>query len=116
MNFNKSGNLALWLIFLVLIAPYFLNNKFIRKNIQIQNIPIKKFNEENKSKEQNENNLNIENSQRDRFEFRNELASFTIERAKEICTEEFITKAITQNLKNQKIRKNRQQFFLALFL
>ena len=70
MNLNKSANLALWLIFLVLITPYFINNKFIRKNVQILNIPNKKLKGENKSKEQNENKLNIENSQEDRYKFR----------------------------------------------
>ena len=109
MNLNKSANLALWLIFLVLITPYFLNNKFIRKNVQILNIPNKKLKEENKSKEQNENKLNIENSQKDRYKFRNELAIFTIDRAKEICTEEFIAKAVTQNLVNQKLLMKRMR-------
>ena len=109
MNLNKSANLALWLIFLVLITPYFLNNKFIRKNAQILNIPNKKLKEENKSKEQNENKLNIENSQKDRYKFRNELAIFTINRAKEICTEEFIAKAVTQNLVNQKLLMKRMR-------
>ena len=109
MNLNKSANLALWLIFLVLITPYFLNNKFIRRNVQILNIPNKKLKEENKSKEQNENKLNIENSQKDRYKFRNELAIFTIDRAKEICTEEFIAKAVTQNLVNQKLLMKRMR-------
>ena len=109
MNLNKSANLALWLIFLVLITPYFLNNKFIRKNVQILNIPNKKLKEENKSKEQNENKLNIENSQKDRYKFRNELAIFTIDRAREICTEEFIAKAVTQNLVNQKLLMKRMR-------
>ena len=109
MNLNKSANLALWLIFLVLITPYFLNNKFIRKNVQILNIPNKKLKEENKSKEQNENKLNIQNSQKDRYKFRNELAIFTINRAKEICTEEFIAKAVTQNLVNQKLLMKRMR-------
>tara|TARA_B100001057_G_scaffold79028_1_gene74190 strand:- start:120 stop:746 length:627 start_codon:yes stop_codon:yes gene_type:complete len=109
MNLNKSANLALWLIFLVLITPYFLNNKFIRKNVQILNIPNKKLKEENKSIEQNENKLNIENSQKDRYKFRNELAIFTIDRAKEICTEEFIAKAVTQNLVNQKLLMKRMR-------
>ena len=109
MNLNKSANLALWLIFLVLITPYFINNKFIRKNVQILNIPNKKLKEENKSKEQNENKLNIENSQKDRYKFRNELAIFTIDRAKEICTEEFIAKAVTQNLVNQKLLMKRMR-------
>ena len=109
MNLNKSANLALWLIFLVLITPYFLNNKFIRKNVQTLNIPNKKLKEENKSKEQNENKLNIQNSQKDRYKFRNELAIFTIDRAKEICTEEFIAKAVTQNLVNQKLLMKRMR-------
>ena len=109
MNLNKSANLALWLIFLVLITPYFLNNKFIRRNVQILNIPNKKLKEENKSIEQNENKLNIENSQKDRYKFRNELAIFTIDRAKEICTEEFIAKAVTQNLVNQKLLMKRMR-------
>ena len=109
MNLNKSANLALWLIFLVLITPYFLNNKFIRRNVQILNIPNKKLKEENKSIEQNENKLNIENSQKDRYKFRNELAIFTIDRAKEICTEEFIAKAVTQNLENQKLLMKRMR-------
>ena len=109
MNLNKSANLALWLIFLVLITPYFLNNKFIRRNVQILNIPNKKLKEENKSIEQNENKLNIENSQKDRYKFRNELAIFTINRAKEICTEEFIAKAVTQNLVNQKLLMKRMR-------
>ena len=109
MNLNKSANLALWLIFLVLITPYFLNNKFIRRNVQILNISNKKSKEENKSIEQNENKLNIENSQKDRYKFRNELAIFTIDRAKEICTEEFIAKAVTQNLVNQKLLMKRMR-------
>ena len=109
MNLNKSANLALWLIFLVLITPYFLNNKFIRRNVQILNIPNKKLKEENKSIEQNEDKLNIENSQKDRYKFRNELAIFTIDRAKEICTEEFIAKAVTQNLVNQKLLMKRMR-------
>ena len=109
MNLNKSANLALWLIFLVLITPYFLNNKFNRRNVQILNIPNKKLKEENKSIEQNENKLNIENSQKDRYKFRNELAIFTIDRAKEICTEEFIAKAVTQNLVNQKLLMKRMR-------
>ena len=109
MNLNKSANLALWLIFLVLITPYFLNNKFIRRNVQVLNIPNKKLKEENKSIEQNENKLNIENSQKDKYKFRNELAIFTIDRAKEICTEEFIAKAVTQNLVNQKLLMKRMR-------
>ena len=68
----------------------------------MQNITNKKLKEKNKSKEEN-NKLIIENSKKDRYEFRNELAIFIIERAQGICTEEFIEKAVTQNLKNQKL-------------
>ena len=109
MNLNKSANLALWLIFLVLITPYLLNNKYIRKISQIQTIPKKKSKEENRSKKHNEIKLDIENLQKDRYEFRNELAIFTIKRAKEICTEEFIAKAVTENLKNQKLLMKRMR-------
>ena len=103
MNLNKSANLALWLIFLVLITPYLINNKYIRKISQIQIILNKKSKEENRSKEQNEIKLDIEKSKKDRYEFRNELAIFVIERAKEICTEKFVAKAVTENLKNQNL-------------
>jgi hypothetical protein len=109
MNFNKSANLALWLIFLVLITPYLINNKYIRKISQIQTISNKKSKEENSSKEQNEIKLDIEKSEKDRYEFRNELAIFTIERAKEICTEKFIETAVTENLKNQKLLMKRMR-------
>ena len=102
MNFNKSANLALWLILFVLITPYFINNNFIRKNVQYQNFTNKKLKEKNKSKEENDK-LIIGRPKKDRYEFRNELAIFIIERAQGICTEEFIEKAVTQNLKNQKL-------------
>ena len=58
MNLNKSANLALWLIFLVLIAPYLINNRYIRKISQIPTTSNKKSKEENRSKEQNEINEN----------------------------------------------------------
>ena len=58
MNLNKSANLALWLIFLVLIAPYLINNRYIRKISQIQIIP-NKSKEEKRSKDQNEIKLDI---------------------------------------------------------
>ncbi len=109
MNLNKSANLALWLIFLVLITPYFLNNKYIRKITQIQTIPNKQLKDENISKEKNEIKLDFENSQKYRYEFRNKLAIFTIERAKEICTEEFIAEAVKENLKNQKLLMKRMR-------
>ena len=108
MNLNKSANLALWLIFLVLIAPYLINNRYIRKISQIQIIP-NKSKEEKRSKDQNEIKLDIEKSEKDRYEFRNELAIFTIERAKAICTENFIETAITENLKNQKLLMKRMR-------
>ena len=109
MNLNKSANLALWLIFLVLITPYFLNNKYIREIFQIHTIPSKKLKEGNRSKEQNKIKLDFENSQKNRYEFRNELAIFTTKRSKEICTEEFIAKAVKQNLKNQKLLMKRMR-------
>ena len=46
MNLNKSANLALWLIFLVLVTPHLINNKYIRKISQIQTIANKKSKEE----------------------------------------------------------------------
>ena len=103
MNLNKSANLALWLIFLVLVTPHLINNKYIRKISQIQTIPNKKLKEENRSKEQNEIKLDIEKSEKDRYEFRNELAIFTIKRANDVCTEPFIRKAVMRNLENQKM-------------
>ena len=48
MNFNKSANLALWLIFLVLVAPYFLNNNFTRNFFSIQNKANKELKEDKK--------------------------------------------------------------------
>ena len=109
MNFNKSANLALWLIFLVLVAPYFLNNNFIRKFSPIQNKANKELKQDKKSQEQNELISIEENPQKNRFEFRNDLAIFTIERANDVCTEDFIKKAVAQNLENQKLLMKRMR-------
>ncbi len=53
MNFSKSSNLALWLIFLVLVAPYIFNNNF-KSNFSIQNKSNKELKKDNKLQEQNE--------------------------------------------------------------
>ncbi len=103
MNFNKSANFALWLIFLVLFTPHILNTNFKRNFFLIQNKSNKELEEDKKLKEKRELLSIKENSQKDRYEFRNELAIFTIERAKDVCSETFIRKAITQNLGNQKM-------------
>ena len=109
MNFNKSANLALWLIFLVLVAPYFLNNNFIRKFSPIQNKANKELKQDKKSQEQNELISIEEKPQKNRFEFRNDLAIFTIERANDVCTEDFIKNAVAQNLENQKLLMKRMR-------
>ena len=103
MNFNKSANLALWLIFLMLVASYILNNNFKRNFFLIQNKSSEELKEEKKFKEQSESISIKANSQKDRYEFRNELAIFTIKRANDVCTEPFIRKAVMRNLENQKM-------------
>ena len=116
MNFNKSSNLALWLIFLVLVAPYFLNNNFKNKFFLIRNKVNKEFIEDKISQEQNELILIEKNRQKDRFEFRNDLAIFAIERANEICTEDFIKKAVVQNLENQKLLMKRMRLVVPNYI
>ena len=103
MKFSKSSNLALWLIFLVLIAPYIFNNNF-KRNFSIQNKSNKELKKDKKLQEQNELVSIKESPQKNRYEFRNELAIFTIERAKDVCTNQFIKKAVIENLDNQKLR------------
>ena len=109
MNFNKSANLALWLILLMLVAPHIYNNNFIRNFFLIENKSNKALKADKKLKEQRELLSIKETSQKDRYEFRNELAIFTIERAKDVCTEPFIRKAVIQNLKNQKMLMKRMR-------
>ena len=72
-------------------------------------IPNKESKEEKRFKEQNEIKLDNEKSEKYRYEFRNELAIFTIERAKAICTEKFIETAVKENLKNQKLLMKRMR-------
>ena len=108
MNFSKSSNLALWLIFLVLVAPYIFNINF-KSNFSIQNKSSKELKKDKKLQEQNESISIKESPQKNRYEFRNELAIFTIERAKDVCTNQFIKKAVTQNLDNQKLRMKRMR-------
>ena len=108
MKFSKSSNLALWLIFLVLIAPYIFNNNF-KRNFSIQNKSNQELKKGNKLQEQNELVSIKESPQKNRYEFRNELAIFTIERAKDVCTNQFIKKAVTENLDNQKLRMKRMR-------
>ena len=103
MNLNKSANLALWLIFLMLVVSYIFNNNLKRNFFLIQNKSSEELKEDKKFKEQSESISIKENSQKDRYEFRNELAIFTIERANDVCTEAFIRKAVMQNLENQKM-------------
>ena len=57
-----------------------------------------------------------ENPQKDRFEFRNDLAIFTIERVNDICTEDFIKKAVTQNLENQKLLMKRMRLVVPNYI
>ena len=108
MNFSKSSNLALWLIFLVLVVPYIFNKNFI-SNFLIQNKSNNELKKDKKLQEQNELVSIKESPQKNRYEFRNELAIFTIERAKQICTEKFIETAVTENLKNQKLLMKRMR-------
>ena len=103
MNFNKSANLALWLIFLLLLIPYVFNNRFIPNFLIIKNLSEKKLKEETKSFENSENNIELEDLQKERFIFRHELYIFTSIRAKKICTSEFVNHAVLKNLENQKI-------------
>ena len=108
MNFSKSSNLVLWLIFLVLVAPYIFNDNF-KSNFAIQNKSNKELKKDNKLQEQNELISIKESPQKNRYEFRNELAIFTIKRAKDVCTNQFIKKAVIQNLDNQKLRMKRMR-------
>ena len=69
MNFSKSSNLALWLIFLALVAPYIFNNNF-KSNFSIQNKSNKELKKENKLQEQNDLISIKESPQKNRYEFK----------------------------------------------